>query len=647
MLLHTHTVMSLILGLTAAGMFFHLLRLKQPVNAKKWLMLFYLGLFVWQVENIIRYSMPLAYYVTVIYKIQTVFLLIGMIALTHIAHAQYAYQFLVATHERERKIVFKFSIVLSIGELLFVAWNEFYKQGGMAISFLSAFFYSSLFTFWIIALSLRKAKVLRNVDRKASRAHSFYAIINACYAGASVFAFSFGFFSVPGFWSYFLLVWLGNLASIVLYIVTAAVPASFQTKITGFTFVIAASFLSITTLTIYPPVYLEDIQGRLLQNAGLFRLLIIIIAVALMIVTLMPFMLKISLTHPLQRLLEGVQKVNSGNLDTHVAEGLPDEIGLLTRNFNLMAQSLKKANHELTDYAQTLEKKVTRRTEQLQRSLTELKTLQAQLIQAEKNASLGELAAGIAHEIKNPLNFINNFSEVNVELCEELEKEIQKPSPDLINIKDIAEDIILNLERIKHHGTRADSIVQGMLDHSRASKGERQLTDINALTEESMLICYKKAIAKNKTFTARLNTDFDESLWAGEDDSRKINIIKQDISRVLINLFNNAFYSVTEKKKRAESEYEPTISASTKKIILSTTDKKSCVEIRVKDNGTGIPQHVIGKIFQPFFTTKPAGQGTGLGLSLSYGIIKAHGGEIRAKSIEGEWTELKVELPIV
>ena len=330
MLLHTHTVMSLILGLTATGMVVHLTRLKQPVNAKKWLILFYLGLLVWQIENMIRYSMPLEYFVTLTYKIQTVFMLIPMIALTLTAHTQYAYRFLVATHERESKIVFRVSLVLSSAEFLFVAWNEFYNHGTMATTLFSGFFYSSLFTIWIIILVLRKAKVLRTVNPKASKAHFLYAGINACYAAASIFSLLFGFFSVPGFWSYFLLVWFGNLASIVLYIVTAAIPAGFQTKITGFIFVFAASFLSITTLIIYPPIYLEDIPGRLAQQEGLFRLLIIIAIVAVMIVILMPFMIKISLTSRLKLLLEGVQKVNSGNLDTHVPE--PQDIGRVFLN---------------------------------------------------------------------------------------------------------------------------------------------------------------------------------------------------------------------------------------------------------------------------------------------------------------------------
>ena len=643
MLLHTHSVMSFILGLTAAGMFMHLITLRQPVNAKRWLVLFYFSLMCWQVENIIRYSMPLEYFTTTLYKLQTVVFLIPLIAVTLVAHTQFAYRFLATTYKREQKIVFRISIFLSVAEVLFVAWNEFYNNGGMAITLLSAFFYGLFFTFWIIILSIRKSKFLRHTDPKASRAHLIYAAINSLYAGASIFSLMFGFFSVPGFWSYFLLVWIGNLASIVLYIVTAAIPASFQTKITGFTFVLAATFLSLITLFLYPPVFLTDTEGRLSQQGGLIRMLIIIAIAAFLIVLLMPFMLRISLTTPMQRLIEGVQKVNSGNFNAQIEVGLPDEIGLLTENFNQMTRHLEKAQNDLTDYAQTLEKKVARRTEQLQRSFAELKTLQAQQIQAEKIASLAQLTAGLGHEIKNPLNFINNFSQVSIELAGELEEEINKSSPDPQYLKEIAEDIILNLERIHHHGQRADGIVQGMLDHSRAEKGERKLTDLNSLTDEYRRLTYDSIITKDKFFSAKMVTHYDDSI-------AEINIVKEDIGRVILNVFNNAFYSIKEKKKLVGNGYVPTIWVNTKKIDLSGAaenglQKREAILIKIKDNGIGIPDKIIDKIYQPFFTTKPSGQGTGLGLSLSHDIIKAHGGSLKTNSTEGEFAEFEIMLP--
>ena len=254
----------------------------------------------------------------------------------------------------------------------------------------------------------------------------------------------------------------------------------------------------------------------------------------------------------------------------------------------------------------------------------------------EKMASLGELTAGIAHEIQNPLNFVNNFSEVNKELLVEMKDEIDKRNID--EVKAIADDIIENEEKINHHGKRADAIVKGMLLHSRVSTGQKELTNINGLADEYLRLSYHGLRAKDKTFNAEIKTDFDEAIG-------KINIVPQDIGRVLLNLYNNAFYAVMEKKKQVGEHYDPTVSVSTKKL-----DNK--VEIRVKDNGNGISQKVIEKIFQPFFTTKPTGEGTGLGLSLSYDIIKAHGGEINVERKEGrpghpvgQGAEFTIQLP--
>jgi two-component system NtrC family sensor kinase len=274
----------------------------------------------------------------------------------------------------------------------------------------------------------------------------------------------------------------------------------------------------------------------------------------------------------------------------------------------------------------------------LETTLTNLKSTQAQLIQSEKMASLGELTAGIAHEIQNPLNFVNNFSEVNKELLVEMKDEIDKGN--LEEAKTIAADVIENEEKINHHGKRADAIVKGMLQHSRTSSSQKELTDINALADEYLRLSYHGLRAKDKSFNANFKTDFDESI-------EKINIVPQDIGRVLLNLYNNAFYAVTEKAKQqtnglpaGQAGYEPTISVSTKKI-------NNTVELTVKDNGNGIPQKVVDKIFQPFFTTKPTGEGTGLGLSLSYDIIKAHGGEIKVETKEGQGSGFIILLPFV
>ena len=266
----------------------------------------------------------------------------------------------------------------------------------------------------------------------------------------------------------------------------------------------------------------------------------------------------------------------------------------------------------------------------LETTLTNLKSTQAQLIQSEKMASLGELTAGIAHEIQNPLNFVNNFSEVSNELIDEMNEELNKG--DITEAKAISADIKQNLEKINHHGKRAEAIVKGMLQHSQSSSGTKEPTDINKLADEYLRLAYHGLSAKDKSFNATTKTDFDESIG-------NIHIIPQDIGRVLLNLINNAFYAVNEKKKSAGTDYEPTVTLRTQKL----GDK---FLISVKDNGNGIPQKIADKIFQPFFTTKPTGQGTGLGLSLSYDIIKAHGGEIKVETKEGEGTIFIIQLPI-
>jgi signal transduction histidine kinase len=292
-----------------------------------------------------------------------------------------------------------------------------------------------------------------------------------------------------------------------------------------------------------------------------------------------------------------------------------------------------------------LEEKVAKRTRELKEekeivesTLAELKVTQAQLIQSEKMASLGELTAGIAHEIQNPLNFVNNFSEINAELIDEMQQEMEKGNLD--DVKVISNNIKENEQKINRHGKRADAIVKGMLQHSQTSAGQKESTDINKLAEEYFRLAYHGLRAKDKSFNATLKTDFDETMG-------NINIIPQDIGRVLLNLYNNAFYAVNEKNQQSylpvsadpANKYEPTVSLSTKRM----SDK---IEITVTDNGNGIPQKIIDKIFQPFFTTKPTGQGTGLGLSLSYDIIKAHGGQIRVESKEGGGTKFYVVLPI-
>jgi signal transduction histidine kinase len=268
--------------------------------------------------------------------------------------------------------------------------------------------------------------------------------------------------------------------------------------------------------------------------------------------------------------------------------------------------------------------------EEIQSTLEKLESTQFQLIQSEKMASLGELTAGIAHEIQNPLNFVNNFSEVNAELVEELKEEIDQGNLD--EVKAIASDIGDNEQKIIHHGKRADAIVKSMLEHSRTNGGEKVPTDINALADEYLRLAYHGFRAKDKSFNAELVTEFSPELGS-------INVIPQDIGRVVLNIVNNAFQAVSEKKVQLGNKFKPEVKLATQKV-------KNHIQISVSDNGNGIPSEVVDKIFQPFFTTKPTGRGTGLGLSLSYDIIKAHGGEISVNNNEIEGTEFRIILPL-
>lgn len=284
---------------------------------------------------------------------------------------------------------------------------------------------------------------------------------------------------------------------------------------------------------------------------------------------------------------------------------------------------------------------LTRQKEELQTTLDELKAAQAQLIQAEKMASLGQLTAGIAHEIQNPLNFVNNFSELNKEMLEELKTEITKPAGQQDeNIEnELIGDLINNSEKINYHGKRADAIVKSMLQHSRASSGTKVPTDINALCDEYLRLAFHGTRAIDKTFNSDMETDLDPALSADVTGAGKINIVPQDVGRVLLNLLTNAFYEVNEKRKKEVSGYRPMVK-------IKTLRSGQNVLIEVSDNGCGIPEGLQKKIFQPFFTTKPTGKGTGLGLSLSYDIIKAHGGDISVESVSGESTIFKIVLPV-
>jgi signal transduction histidine kinase len=306
----------------------------------------------------------------------------------------------------------------------------------------------------------------------------------------------------------------------------------------------------------------------------------------------------------------------------------PEQLEILKRFRNVFELSYRR----FMDIAKSEEQaeKLQEEKERLEQTLSELKAAQKLLVQSEKMASLGELIAGIAHEIQNPLNFVNNFSELSKELLEEMMEELNKGDVD--EVHEIASDVIQNLEKILSHGKRADGIVKGMLMHSRGSSGQKEPCDINALADEYLRLAYHGMRAKDKSFNLSLESSFDDSIG-------KINVLPQDMGRVILNLINNAFYAVNERMKLGIEGYSPVVTVSTHKV-------ENHIEIIVKDNGNGIPQKILDKIYQPFFTTKPTGQGTGLGLSLSYDIVKAHEGELKLNTKEGEGTIFTIILPV-
>jgi signal transduction histidine kinase len=316
-----------------------------------------------------------------------------------------------------------------------------------------------------------------------------------------------------------------------------------------------------------------------------------------------------------------------------------DEIGALTQHFNQMAYTIHRAEQQLKDYAETLEQKVEARTAELARSLAELKAAQAQLIQAEKMASLGSLTAGIAHEIKNPLNFVNNFALLSTELTADLAQVIDAhkqrlPGEVIDDLQEMLDDLTLNAEKIHHHGLRADGIVQSMLAHSRSGESERRTVDLNALLDEYVNLAYHGMRAAIPSFNATIERDYAEALGA-------VHLVPQDMGRVLLNLINNAFYAVHQQAGASNGAYIPTVQVRTRR-------HSDHIEIRVADNGPGIAESLCQKIFEPFYTTKPTGTGTGLGLSISYDIVvQGHGGMLTVESTEGEGAAFIVTLPNV
>ncbi len=396
-------------------------------------------------------------------------------------------------------------------------------------------------------------------------------------------------------------------------------------------------------------------------TAPLTRLFSVVLILALAgAVILLPVVIVISrsITGPLRKLAFATHSFGQGNFDVQLPPTrATDEIGELTRAFAAMQNALKetinhleKARDELEEYNRTLEEKVEKRTAELtaknaeldraiqtvNRANNELKEAQAQLIQTEKMASLGQLTAGIAHEIKNPLNFVNNFSELSIDISRELHEEIERNSDRLDattvrSLRELLADLDHNVRKINEHGKRADSIVKGMLLHSRGKAGEKQKTNLNDLLNEDLHLAYHGFRAQDSSFNVAMQTSFDPAL-------PPIDVVPQNISRVFLNIINNGCYSVNEKKKETGESFKPLI-------LVSTKNYDDRVEIRIRDNGKGIPRDITDKIFNPFFTTKPTGKGTGLGLSLSYDIVvQEHKGELRVDSEPGEFAEFIITL---
>ncbi|MGB3542016.1 sensor histidine kinase [Rubrivirga sp.] len=349
----------------------------------------------------------------------------------------------------------------------------------------------------------------------------------------------------------------------------------------------------------------------------------LLIGAGLSVLAAFPLYLREGLTRPLQRLVDGVRRAARGHLDTNVPVGARDEIGLLTEDFNVMAGSLRTAESELRAYADTLEDRVEERTAELEASLDELRAAQARLIQQEKLASLGQLTAGIAHEIKNPLNFVTNFASLSVDLVADLEDETDPEERAAL-----LDDLKLNAEKIAEHGRRADGIVRSMMDHARSRGGERERTDLNALVQEYAALAYHGTRARHPNSTTRLVYDL-------EDDAGSVEVVGPEMGRVLINLIDNAFDAV-----RGIEGRDPLVTVATRR-------HGDAVEIRISDNGAGMPPDVRERVFEPFFTTKPTGSGTGLGLSIGYDIVaQGHGGTLEVESAQGEGTTFTITLPV-
>ncbi|MCJ8164199.1 ATP-binding protein [Pontibacter sp. E15-1] len=571
-------------------------------------------------------------------------------------HLLFAYTYRANPFRREMRLVLLVSGVVLLGGLYF-----------HRIGYPWTFPIQLVIAVWIVSVFLRKAiwsihppqaektaagsslplkKILEELERPTLRDTKAYRVF-ALWCLLLVLTWlnaNLGMFKViPGWWEQLhhafylvLLTWI-----VINYMSYAEEKTTFLAKLVGLFMCLTLVLLGMLGFLLYGVD--NSVAAGEPNKANALRILAYLIPISTVIIVLVfPVFFRSNLLRPLSYVLDGVKRVNAGELKVEVPVEVQDEIGALAQQFNLMTASLRR-------YAEQMESLVSHRTLELERKSVELETqkgqlqhtldnlqaTQAQLVQAEKMASLGELTAGIAHEIQNPLNFVNNFSELSSELVEDLEKALrtQLQAEKGQEITEILTDLKQNLAKIYQHGLRADAIVKGMLQHSRKSTGHKEPTDINALTEEYMRLSYHGLRAKDKSFNASLNTDFDLNVG-------KADVVPQDFGRVLLNVLNNAFYAVQQRKLKQPDGYQPQVSVRTQR-------QGDEVEVRVRDNGPGIPKESASRIFQPFFTTKPTGQGTGLGLSLSYDIItKGHGGKLTFTTEAGQYTEFIISVPV-
>ncbi len=646
-LLSSFSLMALVMMMTAALFVFGLWRSKGISDYKRWLIVNLLALLFWHGMGFFSGGLHPDFR-ELTYRYTNTLFNLGLIT-SGISFVQLAYLFPIRVFERERQWVRYISFAIGAVYLGSVGWFHFIQdQTGLSsvtygpfVNTLAGLF-SIINLVWVLLVLLRKSVYFRRNNMASDAPVLLLAMSSFCllvisflviYPGAShtwvMLTYSVGF-------------WLLMQINMIVYTLYSTFPIRFRDKLVGFTFASVMCILSLIIMVVVPfttnSIAPANIAQRLLDQPILVRLLWVALGSATFVLILFPIILKVSFMQPLHRLMIGIQQADQGDLSVQVVPDMLDEIGIVTQHFNRMAQSLNQSKDELIQHAETLEQRVNERTGQLNQSLHVLRATQAQLIQQEKLASLGELTAGIAHEIQNPLNFVTNFSEVSLELIDELRCEVG--AGNMNDILAIANDLSQNLHRITQHGERAAAIVNGMLEHSRNYSGKKQPTDLNDLIGAQLQLFYQRTQAKDTTFSCERLLNLDSAVGM-------VDIAPQEISRVLLNMFTNAFYAMREKHKLvvsgfsqvAEAVYSPTLTVSTKR--LDTT-----IEIRIHDNGTGIQNTLKEKVFQPFFTTKPTGKGVGLGLSLSYDIItKGHGGSLRVISEADMFTEFIMSLP--